>query len=257
MKLTPDLLNSAPSYLNPISDRELLLRGMSCCYRLLLEFLLTINACFICFKGHNIPLIENLGVTKDVNDSIDLTDNSISILGNFPKLNRLRTLLVARNRISHIHPTSFAPSLPNLEMLVLSNNHIASLSDLQPLSQLSKLKYLSLVDNPVTNQEYYRSWMIWQNPNITVLDFQKVKESERARAKELFGPSTDKPTALALHLSSAAAKAKTFNIENLSVGSTKREISEKEKETLRQQLKNATSLAEISRIEQVLKSGYF
>lgn len=263
MKLTHELLSSAPSYLNAISERELLLRGKEgfviICSNI---FYLCSNYFILTYSlGHNIPLIENLGVTKDLNDSIDLTDNGISVLGNFPKLNRLRTLLVARNKISHIHPTSFASSVPNLEMLVLSNNHIANLSDLQTLSQLSKLTYLSLVDNPVTNVDYYRSWIIWLNPNIRVLDFQKVKESERERAKELFGSSIEKPTALAAQILSSSSKAKMFSVGGSANGgsssSTRRQMTEKEKEGLRQQLKGATSLAEISRIEQALKSGYF
>lgn len=212
--------------------------------------------------GNNIPLIENLGVTRDLNDSIDLTDNNITILGNFPRLVRLRSLLIARNRISHIHPTTFASSVPNLEMLVLSNNHIANLSDLIPVSQLPSLTFLSLIDNPVTHKEYYRSWVIWQNPHIRVLDFQKVKDSERKHAIQLFGTSHDRPTELAVQiLGSSKSRTFTINTDDASSGSgrlgSRNKLSESEKEKLRQQLKNATSLAEISRIEQTLKSGYF
>ena len=43
-------------------------------------------------------------------DSIDLTDNAIARLEGFPKLHRLRTLLLSNNRISRI--------APNLEGLV-------------------------------------------------------------------------------------------------------------------------------------------
>lgn len=145
-------------------------------------------------------------------------------------------------------------------MLVLSNNHIASLAELVPLSQLPNLTYLSLVDNPVTYREYYRSWVIWQNPHIRVLDFQKVKEAERAHSRELFGPSHDQPTELASQILESS-RARTFTITDPSSGAnnstTRRKMTEEEKETLRQQLKSATSLAEISRIEQSLKSGYF
>lgn len=140
---------------------------------------------------------------------------------------------------------------------MLSHNHISNLSDLQPLSKLANLAYLSLVDNPVTNQEYYRSWVIWQNPNIRVLDYQKVKDSERTRANELFGPSHDQPTDLAAQILSSA-KVRTFNVKSEHLGpASRKQISEKDKESLRQELKSATSLAEISRIEQALKSGYF
>ncbi|VVT57587.1 uncharacterized protein SAPINGB_P005770 [Magnusiomyces paraingens] len=239
MKLTPELLLSAPSYINAISDRELLLRG------------------------NNIPVIENLGVTRDLNESIDLTDNNITVLGNFPQMTRLKTLLISRNRINSINSSSFAKSLPNLEMLVLSNNHLANLADLVPLSQLPNLAYLSLVDNPVTYKDYYRLWVIWQNPHIRVLDFQKVKDAERVRAKELFGTSPDQPTELAAQIL-GSARTRTFNVDAdgsvpgaTTTTTTRKEMTEKEKDALRQQLKSATSLAEISRIEQSLKSGYY
>ena len=47
-------------------------------------------------------------------DSIDLTDNAISRLEGFPKLHRLRTLMLSNNRISRIAPnlegaTTFRP----------------------------------------------------------------------------------------------------------------------------------------------------
>lgn len=207
-------------------------------------------------------MIENLGATRDLNDSIDLTDNMISVLGNFPKLLRLKTLLISHNRIQSVHPTTFAPQVPNLEMLVLSNNLLTNLSDLVFLSNLPNLLYLSLVDNPVTLKDYYRIWVIWQNPHIRVLDFQKVKDVERRRAKELFGPSLSEPTELATKIL-GSAKAKTFSINTLNSSgelkgvssSNSIKLTEEEKAKLREQLKSATTLAEISRIEQALKSG--
>jgi U2 small nuclear ribonucleoprotein A' len=46
VRLTPELIGAAPSFLNPLKDRELDLRG------------------------HRIPVLENLGITKDQNDAI-------------------------------------------------------------------------------------------------------------------------------------------------------------------------------------------
>ena len=44
--------------------------------------------------------------------------------------------------------------------------------------------------------QYYRYYILWQCPKIRFLDYQKVKDAERARANELFG-SHDSPTDLA------------------------------------------------------------
>lgn len=85
-------------------------------------------------------------------DAIDFTDNDLSSLGNFPFFPRLRTLLLARNRINHIQPT-LATSLPNLTTLVLTSNNMSELADLDPLRNLSKLTHLTLLENPVTRKE--------------------------------------------------------------------------------------------------------
>ena len=46
------------------------------------------------------------------NDAIDLTDNDIAQLGNFPLQPRLRTLFLAQNRIANIQ-TTLATSIPS------------------------------------------------------------------------------------------------------------------------------------------------
>lgn len=229
MKLTSELLLKAPSYINATKDRELLLRG------------------------HKIPLIENLGVTKDLSDVIDFTDNDIQVLGNFPKLKRLKTLLMARNRISHIQ-TDLASSLPNIEALILTANNISQLADLDPLSKFSKLTYVSLLDNPVTSRENYRLYVIWRNPHIRVLDFIKVKDQERQNAISLFG-THDKPTALASQI--MGKKSRVFDASTNGDKKFGTKLTSEDKEKLRAALKSATSLAEIEKIEQSLTSGYF
>jgi len=128
MKLTPELLAQASSALNPIKQRQLDLRG------------------------YKIPAIENLGVTRDQHDAIDLTDNSIVALGNLPLLKRLHALLLANNRIASISP-SLHLSVPNLATLVLTNNNVCELGDLEPLKELRGLKYVSLMGNPVREKK--------------------------------------------------------------------------------------------------------
>jgi hypothetical protein len=74
------------------------------------------------------------------------------MLGNFPLSPRLRTLLLARNRIASIQPP-LAKSLPNLTTLVLASNNIAELADLDVLGTFPVLTHLVLMDNPVTRKE--------------------------------------------------------------------------------------------------------
>jgi U2 small nuclear ribonucleoprotein A' len=231
MKLSLELISSAPSFINPLKDRELLLRG------------------------HNITLIENLGVTRDTNDVIDFTDNDIRVLGNFPRMTRLKGLLCARNRISHIQQ-DLPKVLPNINTLILTNNSLTELSEIDCISEWKDLLYLSLVDNPLTTKDYYRLYVIWRNPGIRVLDFEKVKDQERKTAIKLFGTVAE-PSELASQI--MGTKSKTFDsFQEAGVGSKlpATKLSDGERKNLQEQLKNAKTLAEVDRIERALRSGH-
>lgn len=95
-------------------------------------------------------------------DAIDFTDNDITILSNFPLSPRLRTLLLARNRVNSIQPT-LATSIPNLTTLVLTSNNFGELADLDALRHFSKLTHLSLLENPVTRREVQPNLLIRKN----------------------------------------------------------------------------------------------
>ena len=122
------------------------------------------------------------GCFQDQHDAIDMTDNSIVVLGNLPLLKRLRTLLLANNRISSISP-SLHLSVPNLTTLVLMNNNISELGDLEPLKELKALRYLTLLGNPVRDKKWYREWLAWRSPGLRVLDFQRIREKVRMDAR--------------------------------------------------------------------------
>lgn len=115
---------------------------------------------------------------KDTHDCIDFTDNSILVLGNIPLLRRLRTILLANNRISSIS-ASLHLSVPNLTTLILTNNNVTELGDLEPLKDVKGLKYLSLLGNPVREKKYYREWLAYRLPGLRVLDFQRIRDKVR------------------------------------------------------------------------------
>jgi hypothetical protein len=114
-------------------------------------------------------------ILQDQHDAIDLTDNAIITLGNIPLMRRLRTLLLANNRIS-VLSQSLHLSVPNLTTLVLTNNNVSELGDLEPLKDVKSLKYLSLLGNPVREKKWYRDWLVWRISGLRVLDFQRIKD---------------------------------------------------------------------------------
>lgn len=154
MKLTPELLAQSESSLNTLQDRELDLRGLK------------------------IPVIENVGVTRDQHDMIDLTDNDIRYLGNFPRMRRLRHLVLSNNVVARIDPRLYQ-LLPFLESLVLTNNAIAEFSQVSHLRRLHKLELLSLMSNPVSRQKHYREFVIWRIPSLRVLDYKRITQRVR------------------------------------------------------------------------------
>ncbi|KAM3580576.1 U2 snRNP complex subunit [Umbelopsis sp. WA50703] len=234
MKLTPDLLSNSISRINPLKDRELVLRD------------------------NKISAIENLGVTKDLNDAIDFTNNDIRQLGNFPRMLRLRVLLLANNRIGRID-SQLVDYIPNLTTLILSNNLIQELGDLEPLTKCAKLEYLSLLDNPVTKKKYYRLYIIHKIPSVRVLDFKRIRKAERDEAKELFKSEEGKDNELAISI--GEAKTKTFDVGDGLENDDHRKsnapgLSAEEQAKIKEALKNATSLDEMQRLENLLKSGH-
>lgn len=231
MRLTADLIRDSLSYLNPLKERELDLRG------------------------HRIPAIENLGAAGP-HDSIDFTDNDIQVLGNFPLSPRITTLLFARNRVSSVQP-SVAHSIPNLRNLVLASNSFAELADLDVLATFKRLTHLVLTDNPVTKKENYRYWVIWRCPTVRFLDYQKVKDAERQHAKKLFG-TLDKPTKLAteiMGIKSSGLGPAVADGPSDSSRLSRIKLTDKEKKRLQEMIKKASSLEEIIRLEKMLNEG--
>ncbi|KAK0198539.1 leucine-rich repeat-domain-containing protein [Armillaria mellea] len=230
MKLTPELLAQASSALNPCKERQLDLRG------------------------YKIPAIENLGITRDQHDSIDMTDNSVVTLGNFPLLKRL---------VAAISP-SIHLSIPQLTTLVLTNNNIAELGDLEPLKELKNLKYLSLLGNPVREKKWYREWLAWRIPGLRVLDFQRIRDKERKAGKSLFVTAENLPTALATTISTTvsntqATKAALMMDEPRQAASAikaGRLMSKEDAEKVKAAIAKASSIDEIRKLERSLREGY-
>ncbi|KAI9499569.1 leucine-rich repeat-domain-containing protein [Zychaea mexicana] len=229
MKLTTDVINGSVSRLNSLNQRELVLRDLQ------------------------LPAIENLGVTKDLNDTIDFSNNDLRVLGNFPRMVRLQHLLLANNRINKIE-LNLAEYVPNLTTAIMTNNSIHELGDLEPLAKCKRLTFLSLLDNPVTKKQYYRAYLIHKLPRLRVLDFKKVKQREREEAAALF---MEDGVENSLGQSITDTKSSnTFEVgEGLSTAQKQKVLSKEEQLKIKEALKQATSLDEISRLEQLLKAG--
>ncbi|XP_052894799.1 probable U2 small nuclear ribonucleoprotein A' isoform X1 [Anopheles moucheti] len=230
VKLTPDLINQSMQYMNPCRDRELDLRG------------------------YKIPQIENMGATLDQFDTIDFSDNDIRKLDGFPRLPRLKCLLLNNNRIVRIGE-NIQESLPNLQSVILTGNNIQELSDLEPLAKLPYLETLSLLTNPVSTKQHYREYVAVRFPNLRLLDFRKIRQKEREAATQFFKTKKGKEV-----LKEIARKSKQMlPPEAAGTASPEKQAvhnaSPEEIQILREALRSAKTLSEVERLNRMLQSG--
>eukprot|EP00792_Barthelona_sp_PAP020_P001186 TRINITY_DN11906_c0_g1_i1.p1 TRINITY_DN11906_c0_g1~~TRINITY_DN11906_c0_g1_i1.p1 ORF type:complete len:178 (-),score=34.55 TRINITY_DN11906_c0_g1_i1:105-590(-) len=159
MKISQKLIQISPTYINAIEKFELNLRSQQ------------------------ISFIENLECTNNVFQSIDLSDNYITILENFPEetencLTRLEILLLINNKINKIDD-NISLLLPNLQDLILTNNEISSIEDLEPLQDCENLQRLSLIGNPCMQNEGFRRQVIDLLPQLKSFNFVKISQKEK------------------------------------------------------------------------------
>ncbi|GAB4845819.1 hypothetical protein Ancab_039228 [Ancistrocladus abbreviatus] len=232
VRLTADLIWKSPHFFNAIRERELDLRG------------------------NKIAVVENLGATEDQFDTIDLSDNEIVKLENFPYLSRLGTLIVNNNRITRIS-SSIGEFLPKLHTLILTNNRLVNLVEIDPLASLPKLQFLSLLDNNVTKKPNYRLYVIFKLKNLRLLDFKKVKQKERVEAGNLFASKEAEE-----NIKTEAVKTFTpGEVPNVQEG-PKEELGSKmiaptpeQIVAIKAAIVNSQTLEEVARLEKALKSG--
>lgn len=249
MRLTSETVLYAQQGLNCIGDRELVLRNKA------------------------IPVIENLAVARDGFDTIDLSANMISIVGDgFPPFPRLQSLYLGANRIIRIQK-GLADSLPNLRVLVLTSNRLGTLDDLN-LPELSRmqLEVLSVLDNPVASLSGTRQKIIDSLPSLAVLNFTKVTQSERKTALEKnLQPALGKRRAGQQSKKGTKRRRvagkdgiKTFEIGRLGdVTESKstepprrtKALTKEQSEALKAYVQNATTLEQVTRMQDAMRNG--
>ncbi|KAE9420781.1 hypothetical protein Angca_003962 [Angiostrongylus cantonensis] len=227
VRLTVELIDNAPQFINTVRERELNLRG------------------------YKIPVIENMGITKDQFDVIDLTDNDIKRLDNLPLLKRLHTLYLHNNRVHYIQP-DIGDKLPNLKILALTNNNITELGDIDPLANCKKLEYVTFIGNPITHKTNYRAYIIYKLPSVRVVDFKRIRLAEREAARKLFKGKRGQKARDAIKRSTNAPREIESGDNPRFNGST---LSAEDKVKIQNAIASARSLAEVEYLQSVLASG--
>ncbi|CAK0785273.1 hypothetical protein CVIRNUC_008479 [Coccomyxa viridis] len=235
-RLTAELILRSPQYMNCVKEYEIDLRGSK------------INS------------IENLGATQNQFDSIDLSDNNVIILEGFPKLPRLKTLILNNNRITRIS-RHLEESIPNLMQLVLTNNRLKNLADLDPLATLPRLESLSLLDNEVTKVKHYRLYVIQRCKRLRVLDFRKVKQKEQEDAQWLFESHPDGlPAERTFEPGEGLAEAEGLpqdeDMEAVPEPTVRKGPTPEQITAIKAAIANAATLDEVAQLEDALRTGH-
>jgi len=215
MRITIDILHHGEARITPAQEREYRLRNL------------------------RIPVIENLGIIGDAYEALNLSNNSIVTLGGFPRLEMVQSLILNNNQIKRIQ-RGLGTFLPNLKNLILVNNNITTLLNLEPLADLPKLERIALAGNPVAKEQGYRFYVIHKCPKLRVLDFQKVRLSERKEARRIYGSmDMEQPNEFV-------------------VGENKDDfviMTEEQRKRITEVIKRAKNMDEIDRLEQMLQTG--
>ncbi|RLV90285.1 U2 small nuclear ribonucleoprotein A' [Spathaspora sp. JA1] len=241
MRLTSQVINEAPIILNPEKKLTLQLRNLQ------------------------IPTIENLGITQDKFQVIDLTNNELIELGNIPSgFKNLETLLLGNNNIAYIDENF--PQDNYITSISLINNNIYKFQ-IEFSKKFKRLENLILIGNPITELSNYRLFIVWLIPSLKVLDFKKVKPRERIEAIEKFGKidssSDEFNTNVLTMLAKSSEKQATTNgvaagsnsAVNKTMNTVVKKLTEAERRELLHKLNSATSIHEIEEIESALKRG--
>uniref|UniRef100_A0AC35UDT0 LRRcap domain-containing protein n=1 Tax=Rhabditophanes sp. KR3021 TaxID=114890 RepID=A0AC35UDT0_9BILA len=224
VKLSEDIIFNGFSRINPCRQRELGLRNQT------------------------ITEIADLGVTKDAYDCIDLTDNGITKIDNLPTLKNLKTLVMHDNRVRYISD-DIGKKLPNLEVLMLTNNLLGELGDINPLAGCRKLRVLHLMGNPCSYNARYKLYLIYKIRSLRVLDFKMIRKKDRDDADALFKGKAN--------LGNIKEFVKYSSMiqdvgEKIKIKTVMANIPKELEAELMLQLKNARSLTELDAIEKKL-----
>ncbi|UJR28604.1 hypothetical protein I4U23_009837 [Adineta vaga] len=227
VRLTPEVIEAAPQYLNPVGQYELSLRDLK------------------------IAVVENLGATLNQFDTIDFTNNDIRKLDGFPFLPKLKTLYFANNRIARI-AENLQEYIPNLDTIMLNNNTLQELTDIDPLATIPKLAHVSFARNPISMLKDYRLYVIHMLPNLRTLDSNRITQKEREAARKLYksksGDKAKKPKKAANTFVPGEELAKQQQQQAP-------RMTKKDADAIKKAIMEAKSIDEVERLKALLQAG--
>ena len=110
---------------------------------------------------------------------MNLWGNDLDDLSIMSELPNVEIVSLSLNKIASLK--DFA-QCSKLQELYLRKNQVADLSEVQYLNHLTHLKVLWLSHNPCAEHPYYRQYVIKNLPNLIKLDNSEISSDERQTA---------------------------------------------------------------------------
>lgn len=166
-------------------------------------------------------------------------------------MRRLKALLLCNNSVSKIGP-NLGDNISRMQTIILTNNRVSNLFEIDHLSTVKTLEMLSLLENPVALKPNYRLYAIYRIPTLKCLDFSKVTKQERDDAARMFKSSAGKAFLnLVAQEKQMAANAAAKN--GTATKPTIMELTDGQKEQVKQAIERATTKEQIDTIEYQLQ----
>jgi len=138
----------------------------------------------------------HIGVPKTVTTSVKLNNNSLlSVCGNdgFTIVDALSKILwdistltmldLSFNGLKSIEEP--IAEIKTLQLLYMHGNEIKSITNVNKLQKLPRLKALTLHGNEVEEVQGYRNYLITRLPNLNALDFTRITDKDRTDSRHI------------------------------------------------------------------------
>ncbi|KAJ3232056.1 Leucine-rich repeat-containing protein 49 [Chytriomyces hyalinus] len=137
--------------------------------------------------SNQISKIENLSHLAHLR-VLNLEDNIISCMERLPSAS-LAELNLKRNQITKVAEVQ---NLTHLKRLILSHNHLSAFENMVDLLLSPSLLELSMEQNPITTDQYYRLILANRIKSLKFLDGKRISEEEKRTATRIAKRETER-----------------------------------------------------------------
>ncbi|KAJ3231500.1 Leucine-rich repeat-containing protein 49 [Chytriomyces hyalinus] len=137
--------------------------------------------------SNQISKIENLSHLTHLR-VLNLEDNTISCMERLPSTS-LAELNLKRNQITKV---TGVQTLTHLKRLILSHNHLSAFDNMVDLLLSPSLLELSMEQNPITTDQYYRLILANRIKSLKYLDSKRISEEEKRTATRIAKRETER-----------------------------------------------------------------